>query len=220
MLREDVIKLAHEVPELRRHLVPILQRTAGKAWRRVRTYYHASPKRFKHGDILTGGHEGGYGYCHHNVCLTDSPSPHYTVHDKAVEENWFVYEVEPLGRVSFASGNDEFQTKAAKVLRLIGRVKPIFEHARENPSKPTPRPRDHADKLPRWRREMKSPTQPAAWEREYNPPPPEPPPPDPVKEKARERYKERHRDWNLFRNPWPGDIPKDKRDTKDRRRFW
>ena len=85
-------------------------------------FYHASPRRFRHGDILTGGHDGGYGYAHSNVCMTDGPAPHGTVAHKAVEENWLVYEVEPVGSVSYVEGNHEFQSKQAKVLRCIGRV--------------------------------------------------------------------------------------------------
>jgi hypothetical protein len=42
-------------------------------------FYHASPRRYRHGDIITGGHEGGAGYTHPNVCMTTSPDPHATI---------------------------------------------------------------------------------------------------------------------------------------------
>ena len=42
-------------------------------------FYHSSPNRFRHGDILTGNRKGGYGSMHHNVCITTSPMPHATI---------------------------------------------------------------------------------------------------------------------------------------------
>src|SRR5690606_4805309 len=82
-----------------RKLLERLEETRGDGPRRKVKYYHASPRRFRNGDILTGGHDGGFGYAHDNVCITTSPAPHVTVYEKAFMEDWHVYEVEPLGEV-------------------------------------------------------------------------------------------------------------------------
>jgi len=197
MLKEALLQLAHDVPETRKHLIPLLRQASGER-RRVRRYYHASPKRFRNGDVLEGNHPGGYGYCHDKVCLTDSPSPHYTISDKAIRENWFVYEVEPLEKVGYAGGNDEFQTGSAKVLKMIGRAKPIFEHARGIPSKVNPRPSDMSES--KWK-ELSAIRDQREW-LEWKTKAKEPKPPNP----ALERYKRVH--WDEPPESWPGNKPK------------
>lgn len=97
-------------------------------------YFHASPVRFRYGDILTGGHEGGAGYKHWDVCMTNSPVPHATISDK-VTRSWHVYEVEPLYRVGFCEGNGEYQTKAARVIRRVGNAKAILDNYKRNQQK-------------------------------------------------------------------------------------
>ena len=84
-------------------------------------FYHASPRRFRHGDILTGGH--GYGVAHRNVCMTSAPQPHGTILEKALAGDWHVYEVEPLCEVRFNEYNSEFQSCAARVLRKVGNAR-------------------------------------------------------------------------------------------------
>lgn len=95
-------------------------------------YYHASPRRFRYGDILTPGihHDGGYrasGEGHDQVCLTTSPVPHATILDRAVEEDWYVYEVEPLEdmRHQRPNGNHELQCGSAKVIKLVGNARKL-----------------------------------------------------------------------------------------------
>lgn len=83
-------------------------------------FYHASPRRFRNGDVLVGGHKGGAGTAHSNVCLTTSPVPHGTVAAKAIAENWIVYEVRPLYPCRYVEGNGEVQTRAAVVVRTVG----------------------------------------------------------------------------------------------------
>jgi hypothetical protein len=91
-------------------------------------FYHASPKKFRHGDILTGGHGGGYWSTQKvdfegggdRVCMTSEPEVHYTVREEALKGNWNVYEVEPLEKVYTCNTNGEFQTRAARVLRQVG----------------------------------------------------------------------------------------------------
>lgn len=104
-------------------------------------FYHASPVRFRHGDIITGGHSGGSGYAHSNVCMTTSPVPHGTIasnipgwsgsrtHDRPADDfqpvqdkDWYVYEVEPRGKVHYVAGNGEYQAASAMVLKNIGKA--------------------------------------------------------------------------------------------------
>jgi hypothetical protein len=37
------------------------KRYSDKNVSKTQKFYHTSPKRFRHGDILTGGHTGGWG---------------------------------------------------------------------------------------------------------------------------------------------------------------
>jgi len=85
------------------------------------TFYHASPKRFRHGDVLRGNMSGGYGSEHENVCMTTTPKPHGTI-QSAIQDDWFVYEVEPVGPVWFVETNDEYQAKQAVVKSLVGKA--------------------------------------------------------------------------------------------------
>jgi hypothetical protein len=101
-------------------------------------FYHASPKRFRHGDILTGGHSGGYGVAHDNVCMTTSPDPHGTIRYSIPDwtessksggstRDWYVYEVEPLYGVRYVEGNSEYQTRAARVVANLGKASAILK---------------------------------------------------------------------------------------------
>ncbi len=98
-------------------------------YRRKIRFYHASPRRFRCGTILTGGRPGGFGSEHPNVCLTTGTAPHGTVMREALEGDWFVYEVEPLYGVGYVEGNAELQTRAARVLKMVGRARGMSEHA-------------------------------------------------------------------------------------------
>jgi len=55
-------------------------------------WFHASPGKFKHGDIL-GQPVVDW------VFLTNEIRPHATLADVIVRDNWYIYEVEPLGPV-------------------------------------------------------------------------------------------------------------------------
>jgi hypothetical protein len=120
------MNVEHRVRDLVRSAVVEAAKASGRG-RRIRRYYHASPKRFKSGQILTGGHEGGYwsergDEPSPNLCLTTSPVPHATIFTKAIEDNWFVYEVEPLQDIDdqHPNGNDEVQCHSARVIKLVG----------------------------------------------------------------------------------------------------
>ena len=87
-------------------------------------WYHASAKRFHVGDMLTNvvcnGYAGSYVY------LTSSPIPHYTIVDKAIEWNHFVYEVEPLGKLRYGKNYDEAMCLQARVVRCVGSARGIL----------------------------------------------------------------------------------------------
>jgi len=85
------------------------------------TFYHASPERFRHGDVLRGNMSGGYGSEHENVCMTTTPKPHGTI-QSAIQDDWFVYEVEPVGPVWFVEVNNEYQAKQAVVKSMVGKA--------------------------------------------------------------------------------------------------
>jgi hypothetical protein len=122
-------------------------------------FYHSSPCRFRHGDILTGNRRGGYG-SHSNVCMTTSPEPHATIahripgwinywpftcdcddpncsskHQCDPTLDWFVYEVEPLYDPTYVSWTCEYQTRAARVIRNLGKAK-NFLNKNHKPSYP------------------------------------------------------------------------------------
>lgn len=108
------------------------------------TFYHASPVRFRHGDLILGGKDGGSGYAHSNVCMTTSLRPHGTIDGNipgwpgfyvpegrdygdfqkkpVIDREWYVYEVQPLGPTFYVAGNVEYQTKRAVVIQNMGKA--------------------------------------------------------------------------------------------------
>jgi hypothetical protein len=94
-------------------------------------FYHASPRRFRNGDILVGGQPGGFGYAGHMVSLTTEPYPHITIKSNAVSEDWFVYEVEPNDKIQFLRtdyGTGEYRTRSATVIRNLGKARAFVQH--------------------------------------------------------------------------------------------
>jgi len=129
-------------------------------------FYHASPKRFRHGDILRGDQMGGANTNHPNVCMTTKPDPHATIstsipgwkgykphpppevankwvglptkeyvaaydaweaEQTKKPQDWYIYEVEPLTDPTYNEGWHEYQTKAAKVIRVVGKAKALLQ---------------------------------------------------------------------------------------------
>ena len=115
-------------------------------------FYHASPVRFHHGDLVLGGKGGGAGTGHPMVCMTTSPRPHGTIQNSipgraghevydrdsapVVDRDWFVYEVEPLGPVYYVSSNDEYQAKRATVVKNLGKAKAFLPKKLPSPDSP------------------------------------------------------------------------------------
>ena len=105
-------------------------------------FYHASPRKFHKGDILTGRRPGGNGGdvegSHTNVCMTTSPMPHGTIANlipgwfgyydnrdnkrpECKQSEWYVYRVEPYEcDAEYEPGNAEYQCKRAIVIDCLG----------------------------------------------------------------------------------------------------
>ncbi len=153
------------------------------------TFYHSSPVRFRHGDILRGGHEGGSGYEHQNVCMTTHPTPHCTIasgipgwkgtrpnpelgpasefNPQAVQDrDWYVYKIEPIGKVHYVDDTGEYQARSAKVLQNLGKAKGFLQKAastipgRENPLSYAKEPRVERDRTNKRMVRLKTPVNP------------------------------------------------------------
>lgn len=107
-------------------------------------WFHASPHRFRVGDIVSGriGDHAGANQSDPApvVYLTNSPVPHNTVggyitQDKEHGNNWHVYEVEPLHKLKFGDDFGEAQVGAAQVVRYVGNAFGIMEQARVRASR-------------------------------------------------------------------------------------
>jgi len=83
---------------------------------RNKTYYHASPTRYRMGKVLC------------DVFMTNSPVPHFTIIRCAEYEGWHIYEVEPEGEV-ISGWWDDLRTSRAKVVRYVGTARGIASNA-------------------------------------------------------------------------------------------
>ena len=93
-------------------------------------YFHASPFHFSPGDVLHGRSCGVDPQSRVPVVfLNQSPMPHYSIWDRAVQENWFVYEVRPLSRVRFDRSWDEAFSTHVEVVRRVGHARGITQIA-------------------------------------------------------------------------------------------
>lgn len=92
----------------------------------TRKYYHASARRYHAGELIEGrsveARRGGLW-----IFLADSPVPHGTIADKALEEGWYVYEVAPQDKVRHTHGEDDLVAKRVVVLRRVGSARGILQ---------------------------------------------------------------------------------------------
>ena len=109
-------------------------------------YYHCSPRRIPVGTVLSG-HNTASGLrlpkCSNYiggpaVFMTNSPKPHYTIAPEAKEEGWYIYKVDPIGKVDISDDWDEFVCSAARIEKCLRRVK-------KSDSVSAVRKRDYAD---------------------------------------------------------------------------
>lgn len=89
--------------------------------RQIKAFYHASPSTFAPGTLLEPQSPGRRNFrCSDAfVYLTDAPAPHYCVEIIAREENWLVYQVEPLTVVR-RGRCDDLVCGRARVLASLG----------------------------------------------------------------------------------------------------
>jgi hypothetical protein len=59
------------------------------------------------------------------VFLNTSPVPHFTIWEK-IDKNWHVYEVKPVGKLTFGMWNDII-CQSAVVVRRVGGAKGIMD---------------------------------------------------------------------------------------------
>lgn len=90
-------------------------------------YYHSSPFNFKPGDYINpilAVKKANYRASEDNlIYLTNSPYPHFTLHDK-IDEDWNVYEVKPLKRGLKVGMWDDFTTPhRVLILKKVGSLK-------------------------------------------------------------------------------------------------
>lgn len=94
--------------------------TGYSALGQITTFYHASPTWFEIGTLLTPQKKKNFGDCSRDfVYLTDAPAPHYSVEQIARERFWYVYQVEPIGRVH-PGECDDLICDAATVVAYLG----------------------------------------------------------------------------------------------------
>lgn len=87
-------------------------------------HYHASPYRHKKGEII-----GRHGM---PVFMTSEANPHYTIRDRAIAENWYVYEVKPLGKVYLGKCWDEEIAIQAEIIKCEGQARGIASNNKKH----------------------------------------------------------------------------------------
>lgn len=91
-------------------------------------FYHVSPYRLKYGTILVPNikprnfSDSEY---HEGIYLSTSPNPHITIRQKAWDECWYVYEVEPIGKVYEGDWHD-LVCERAEVIKFIGNARGLI----------------------------------------------------------------------------------------------
>jgi hypothetical protein len=86
-------------------------------------YYHGSSVKFKPGDELDPNiDKNNFNFSENGtIYLTSEPRPHYTVFDNAMEENWYIYEVLPTGKVFYSRMWQEYVTfKPCEIIKVVG----------------------------------------------------------------------------------------------------
>ena len=87
-------------------------------------WYHASPTRYSPGDLIHGKSQG-WSFKTPVVFMTESDIPHYTIFERAVKENWFVYQVKPLRKVKIGTCWDEAGCELVEVVKKVGNARGI-----------------------------------------------------------------------------------------------
>lgn len=91
----------------------------------IKAFYHVSPTLFPVGTRLTPKQKKNFACSQEVIYLADAPSPHYTVEEIARQDVWYVYRVEPEGRVGVGTCHD-LTCKSALVLECLGDVSRFY----------------------------------------------------------------------------------------------
>lgn len=95
-------------------------------------YYHASPVIFSPGDFLLHTVQArnftASTWFRDAIFMTWTPIPHFTIIEKALAENWQVYEVQPLKKVHQGFWDDYFTCGPVKVIKRIGSCRGISQN--------------------------------------------------------------------------------------------
>jgi len=93
-------------------------------------FYHASPKRFRVGDLVEPrSTDGGTAA----VYLTTEPLPHYTIADAAREEGWEVYVVAPIGKVLAGNYSDIITHYPCVIVGRVGNARGLLRNRPRTP---------------------------------------------------------------------------------------
>lgn len=98
---------------------------SNKALIQKEKYYHCSPDRHTTGTILYGTAKpdrGEYWNKYPWMYITTSPVPHYSIIETATEENWYVYEVKPMGKV-YEGNWDDLIVSAIEIVKKVGHAR-------------------------------------------------------------------------------------------------
>ena len=116
---------------------------AGKKTRKQKRFpktklYHASPRRMKPGTIIVPGSQTSLKshYEADRVYMTPTVRPHFTILERALKDNWYIYEVQPLADVE-PGWYDDFVTTRAEIVRQVGTARGL-SRARQNKKQPPP----------------------------------------------------------------------------------
>ena len=104
----------------------------GKKKKPKKKYYHASPVIFSPGDFLlhtiqTKNFNASTWY-RDAIFMTWTPVPHFTILEKALAENWEVYQVEPLKKVHLGTWDDYYTCGPVKVIKRIGSCRGVSQN--------------------------------------------------------------------------------------------
>lgn len=85
-------------------------------------FYHASPRRFQIGQILTATMpvKKNYEWCQRGIFVTDKPAAHYTIFHDIKNKGWHLYEVEPLCKMEKGRYSAEWIAREVVIKSYIG----------------------------------------------------------------------------------------------------
>ena len=85
-------------------------------------FFHASPRRFHIGQILTASRQvkKNYQWCEQGIFVTDKPAAHHTIFYDIQNKGWHLYEVEPLCRMKRGFYTAEWIANQVVIKNYVG----------------------------------------------------------------------------------------------------